>query len=425
MSDLFTGYGDQIITPPLGTDLCGYGFNLDRKGERVLDDLKVRTLFLEKGTDRLIFISCDLLGLTVDVTDEIRHRISREFDIAFENVLLSCIHTHSGPMSLPMKSIGKEEPDYLPKVSDAIIESVKQAFDDRRKSELFSRIELVEPIGYNRKTKSFSPIDSALKVLICRRKSNTVYFMSYACHPVVLGITKDISADWPGALIGEIEKKGHHGIFFQGFCGDINPVTYMSSDDKINRPGKLEDLSYYGCMLSRRVFKAEQYAEPLPVTSLKAAEKRINLPLQVPSPEEIKKETRKLQTKHSSNKPFLKFMDEWSEDAKKVCIEMQKKPYQENVPVQAIALGDLKILGLPGEVFCEIGLKLREERPLLFTLGLSGGNIGYLPTEIAYQSEFDYACYQAPKYYHYFPFTPELEKVIVNTSEEILASLDE
>ncbi|MCS7181065.1 MAG: hypothetical protein NZ891_06930, partial [bacterium] len=31
---------------------------------------------------------------------------------------------------------------------------------------------------------------------------------------------------YPGRIIREIEKRGYKGIFFQGFCGDINPFVF-------------------------------------------------------------------------------------------------------------------------------------------------------------------------------------------------------
>jgi hypothetical protein len=43
------GYGERLITPPMGVDLSGYGFYLDRKAGAVLDDLKVRAVHLADG----------------------------------------------------------------------------------------------------------------------------------------------------------------------------------------------------------------------------------------------------------------------------------------------------------------------------------------------------------------------------------------
>ncbi|MCX8160426.1 MAG: hypothetical protein N3G18_05795 [Candidatus Saccharicenans sp.] len=46
---LLAGYGEEIITPPLGTDLAGFGFYLDRRAIAVKDQLKARALYLENG----------------------------------------------------------------------------------------------------------------------------------------------------------------------------------------------------------------------------------------------------------------------------------------------------------------------------------------------------------------------------------------
>jgi hypothetical protein len=57
MNELRVGYGEKVITPPLGIDLCGYGFYLGRKAESVLDDLKARALVLQSGDQSLVLIS--------------------------------------------------------------------------------------------------------------------------------------------------------------------------------------------------------------------------------------------------------------------------------------------------------------------------------------------------------------------------------
>jgi neutral ceramidase len=56
--------------------------------------------------------------------------------------------------------------------------------------------------------------------------------------------------------------------------------------------------------------------------------------------------------------------------------------------VQALASGDeLAVVGLPGEVFAELGLALRERSPFRQTLvlGLANEAIGYVPTRPAYE----------------------------------------
>ena len=45
-------------------------------------------------------------------------------------------------------------------------------------------------------------------------------------------------------------------------------------------------------------------------------------------------------------------------------------------------LGDLALVGLPGEMFCEFGLEIKEKSPAKHTIvvGLANDAIGYIPT---------------------------------------------
>jgi hypothetical protein len=64
-------------------------------------------------------------------------------------------------------------------------------------------------------------------------------------------------------------------------------------------------------------------------------------------------------------------------------LEMYENQHQpDRAEVLAIRVGDAALVGLPGEVFCEIGMEIRRGLPAPHTLvaGLSDDAIGYLPT---------------------------------------------
>jgi len=420
LKPLAVGYGERIITPPLGVDLCGYGFYLDRKAERVRDDLKVRVLTLKSEDQALALASCDLIGFTVDFSDSVRQAIARQHNIPAHSVLLSCIHTHSGPATQSLPGLGEVNESYLKKVKRAIEEACGQAFDQMKDTDFVYAFEAVEPIGYNRRLKNFEGIDPMLKVAVFRQKSQKIYLLSYACHPVVLGPMKKVSADWPGAMICQIEKKGYRAIFFQGFSGDIDPVSQW------NRwgAGTDLDLELYGQWLSRRVFKAEKYAVEPSRNSLKAVETRLAIPLRIPSKNQMEKEAAEFAKSYAQFPGGSRFAEEWKEKALDRASVLRSKPYLENVPLQAMAVGPLKFLGIPGEIFCGLGLKLQRKWHPLFPLGYANGSIGYIPTRKAFKNPADYACTCAPKFYSLFPFTPDIEKILIRESDRLLDSLE-
>jgi hypothetical protein len=419
MSPLAVGYGERVITPPLGADLCGYGFYLDRKAERVRDDLKVRALFLRNEDQALVLASCDLVGFSVDFSDSVRSMIARDHKIPAQNILLACIHTHSGPATQSLPGLGEVDEKYMKKVRRAIEEAVAEAHERMKVADFTFAFEAIEPIGYNRRAKNFKGIDPILKVAIFRQTSQKIYLLSYACHPVVFGPLKKITADWPGSVVSRIEKKGHRAIFFQGFCGDIDPVS------QLNRwgAGTDEDLALYGEMLSRRTLKAEKYAVEPRKNSLKAVETRIAIPLRVPSREQIEAEAQEFAETYAQFPGGSRFAEEWKDKALAALSTFRSKPYLENVPLQAMAMGHLNFLGIPGEVFCGLGLKLQRRWHPLFPLGYANGSIGYIPTRRSFGDATDYACYCAPKFYAVFPFTPEIENIIIRESRRLLASL--
>lgn len=419
MSDLRAGYGETTITPPLGTDLTGFGFYLDRKAEIVLDDLKVRALYLDDRKARLLIISCDLLGLTVARADRIRSQVGATLGLPARNILLACTHTHSGPATESMPGLGRVDRNYMQNLPRAIVKAAGLAAASGEDAEFGFETEAAEPIGFNRRRRSFEEIDPWLKVAIFRQKNCRLFLLNYACHAVTLGPTKEVSADWPGALVREIESDGDRGLFVQGFCGDIDPVVYLN-----RRLGATaSDLDLYGKILAARARKAQEQATFVSGAQLGAIERRVRLPLLVPRKGDLKKEATAALESNREFPRVRRIIRDWRERAERRHAAFRKFPWMENIPVQAMAVGGLKILGLPGEVFCGYGLRLRRSWPALMTAGYANGDVGYLPTRRAYGTPDDYACYFAPKFYALFPFSPAVETILLRESRSLLASL--
>ncbi|MBU0714441.1 MAG: hypothetical protein KJ964_03660 [Verrucomicrobia bacterium] len=418
MNDLLAGYGEATVTPPLGTELCGYGGKI-RRAESVLDELKAHAVWLEKGPARLVLISCDLIGFSVEFSDTIRKQVAAENDIPMEHILLSCTHTHTGPASMPLKNCGGAiVPEYLAKVPHSISEAVRAAGADRSKATLRLQCQTITPIGFNRCNDSFQTIDPKLTTAIFERlEKNKIYMFNYACHPVMMKGHVAVSADWPGRLVQAIEKRGHHGVVFQGFCGDINPVSLFGDAEDP------EDLvTLYGESMCQQMLLAEPQAKSVEVTELIGLEQRIQIPLQAHDLTTIQKEHDEFLAKYK-DKPghdTERFIGNWALQAR----AMLKQTTLPNVPIQRIGLGALNIIGLPGEVFCEYGLQLRAKLPMLFTVGYAGGNIGYLPTAKTYQDKSLYgwySCYDCPKQLpSCFPFAPCVEELLLGHCFELL-----
>jgi hypothetical protein len=300
-----------------------------------------------------------------------------------------------------------------------ILEAAGEAAENAAPASLRTAFEAVEPIGYNRRTNDFCGVDPWLKAAVLRTRAERIYLLNYACHAVVLGRGNGVSADWPGAWVREMEKSGRRAVFLQGFCGDIDPVT------QINRWGKgtPEDLRFNGELLKRRLDKAERFAETQERPRLSAVEKRIRIPLDVWGKGEIERRAASFGKTFARFPGARRFAREWKAVALQKRPGLRKSPFLEGVPIQALAIGGLKMIALPGEIFCGIGLKLRKAFDPLIPVGLANGDIGYVPSRRAYEDRSDYACYCAPMFGPGFPFAPDIEGIILRVSRKMLRAV--
>ncbi|RPJ03631.1 MAG: hypothetical protein EHM31_00150 [Candidatus Aminicenantes bacterium] len=419
MRGLTVGYGERIVTPPLGVDLAGYGFYLDRKAESVLDDLKCRAVHVKADGRSLLLVSCDVIGFTVDDADAIRAAVAAAHGIPREAVLLAATHTHCGPAMRPMPGLGDIDPAYMRRLRALILEAAAEAVSSPRPAEFSYALEAIEPLGYNRRRKDFSGVDPVLKAAIFKTRDRKVYLLSYACHAVVFGRKSHVSADWPGAVVREIEKSGDRAVFFQGFCGDIDPVIQMNRWGE----GTAGDLLDIADFVRRRLARAERFAVPQPDPGLAACEHRITVPLTVYDKRTIERQAASFEKTYSQFPGAARFAADWRERALAAAPAMRKAPAIGNVPVQALAIGGLKLVALPGEIFSEIGLKLRKTDDPLMPVGYANGDIGYVPTDKDFRDAADYACYCAPMFYELFPFRAGVERLFLKAGRKALRSI--
>jgi len=425
--NLRLGFAKRTITPPLGVDLCGYGYYLDRKAKEIRDDLWCRAIIVEWMGEAVVLVSCDLLGFSVELTRQLRERISEKSGLAAERILIACTHTHYGPATMHLEGLGEVDSAYLSSLRETLSQTVEEASQDRRPTTAKYAFCPAGPISFNRRNNRFNPIDPDLKVLYFDRGTDKVCLASFGCHPVSLGRCDSVSGDWPAALARRLETEGYKPILFQGCSGDVNPVVRMDEEQSPART-----LDTFVEALAAGVLNSEARASLLLEPRLLTRETAIRLPLDIPAKiedvEKIKEDWKQFYRAKQGGFDKIPnaeaFLDRWAQRAREHYPRLSRNPYLDGVPIQAVKIGSLKIVGLPGEIFSEIGLNLKAKQDPLMVFGLCGGNIGYVPTRQAYEEPFDYACYAAPQFYQVFPFTAEIEERIHRTANGLLQTFD-
>ena len=377
-SGLKAGVGRAIITPPVGFKLAGYGSRVD-DSVGVHDDLYAKALALDDGNKKIIIVSCDLIGVHKELVDNVRENC-KDFGISRESIMVAATHTHAGP------DILKSDGNYLADLQKSILSAICMALNSLNEAKIgFGRGEAV--IGHNRRNPEkeyfLRPWPEGVKdteVLVLRvddAHSNQAMavLVNYACHPVVLGSTNLlISRDYPGYALNVIESVKYEDVlslFLNGCCGNINPVNTegghtVIKGEIVTGDALFREAERLGNILGAEALKVLDQTETDSDITVDAARKEVSLPLREDIPERI-----------------LKFLKEG------------KSPYRRAIErggellteVHVLRIGDNAIVGLPGEVFTEYGLEIKEKSPFRYTLvsELANDSFGYIPTPEAYE----------------------------------------
>jgi Neutral/alkaline non-lysosomal ceramidase. len=229
---MLAGIGKAVLTPPLLTELAGYGYYLQRKAQSVQDDLFARAVALEQDGRRYCIISCDLLGLNANVAKKVRGRLFEQNACPPEHTMLVSIHTHTGPAIKHHEGTGEINPLYVETVADTILSACAAAFNAMAPVEAisFAMQEASACFAYNRTGESLPPDNNVRAFTIKRAGARPIALISHACHAVSRGKSTAVSADYPGQLCALMAAKGIDAIYLNGACGDIDPLPPHGGD---------------------------------------------------------------------------------------------------------------------------------------------------------------------------------------------------
>jgi len=412
-----SGYAKIDITPPVGVELCGYGYYLKRENKGVHDPLFARAVAFELAGKRALLISCDLLGLSHQDAEAIKWQLACDTGIALEAVMLCCTHTHSGPAPLFLRSCGVMSEEYVRSLIPKLIEVGEEAFREMGEAESLSFAEApVEGIAYNRTYGDKGSMDQGVRTLFVHRRGGVpIAIVNYACHPVANGVNDEVSADFPGQAVAVLEKEGFDSLYITGFCGDIDPAGSRN----------YQAIEKHGRAIAQVVMESAGQAQKLPGKSIKYGVRDIDLPLDVPSGPQMMEDLAQAMDaleKDPGKKPALSALS-----ARVAAVVATHRPdFQDhrNTYVQTLMIDNVTFVAFPGETFTAFGDRLRQEFPgfRIFTVNTANGVIGYIPTA----DEFDrkgYASHLAATLYGIFRFQKGFGEQICDQAIELIRSL--
>ncbi|MDY0354830.1 MAG: neutral/alkaline non-lysosomal ceramidase N-terminal domain-containing protein [Sedimentisphaerales bacterium] len=385
---LRAGCAKVDITPPLGLKLIG---SQGKPSDSVLDELYGRALVLSDGANTVAIVSVDLLYSPLEeITNPVRALVAERVGIPGQNIMVCATHTHSGPDiftngKLPLESrIAPEDidPAYVRTVIGKLASVVQMAHRDMQDAKIGVATGALPEVAYNRRPKrpngqvqttftlpaeiaatrrvearadgrtivtftmppeqadlTFGPIDPAVSVLRVEDPNGQIIgsLFAFGCHPVSVYPFRStaISADYPAHALRVVERtEGGVSLFALGLAGNVVPIR-------------------------RDVGPCEQIGKALGAEALR------RLQLVAIRPGRITLAAR----------------------CGALTLATKDTPPQEiTTEIQVLRLGDVYLLGLPGEILVEVGLAIKDQAGLdkLFITTLTNDSIGYVCQAQAY-----------------------------------------
>lgn len=416
MNRLYAGFGRVNVTPMMGIGMGGY--YIPRFAEGVLDDLEINALALACDETKVLLLSIDHCSLITDTATALRKHVSEVTGLPMEAVYLHTTHTHTSPFIVKDSEKVLEQEHYR-FVCRRMADVVKFALEDLKPAKMGWGIGEAPNIAFVRRfrmkdgsvrtnpgvnnpdiVKPIGDVDERVSVLrFDREGAENIVLVNFANHPDTVGGCK-ISADWPGFLRRTVEKTldGVKCIFFNGTQGDVNHVNVHPAGGDMNDMFiDFDDVSrgydharYIGRVVTGGVLQAYDKVKYIDVNSLKAISSKISVPSNIPTPEELK-EARIINELHEAGRdaelPYEGMMLTTVVAKAARMIRLENAPEFYEMELTGIAIGEVAMLGIPGEPFTGVGRGIKETEgwELVLPTCLTNGGDGYFPTRDAYE----------------------------------------
>lgn len=406
-AELRVGTGAVKITPPMGAAMSGYYYN--RGAEGVHDDLYAKALVFESNGEKAAMVACDLSGIPREIVMEARKRIEASGTLRGDRVMISATHTHTGPVVLAGRTRYNLEGEmlritqqYAADLPGKIAEAVRLANSSLQPARVAAGIGREPSLTFNRRfhmkdgtvgwnpgklnpniVRPAGPIDPAVPVVYFETTGGKplAAYVNYALHQDTVG-GMQYSADYAytlGKLLAEAKSPELLTVFTIGCAGNLNHIDVST---KAPQKGHGE-AARIGTVLAAEVLKTMKRLETLEPGAPHVHSEMLRLPLPAFQPADLawaQKITPLFGKPNAA--PFMDLVR-----AFKIVDVAARKGEPLDAEVQVIAIGNrLAWIGLPGEIFTELGLALKTASPFQYTIiaELANGSVGYVPNRKAY-----------------------------------------
>lgn len=372
------------LTPPLEmkSPLGGYGARMNAPAVGVHDRIFAKALLLTDGQRRFLLITCDMLGLAPPVKQEIVKRIGG-YGWTSDQILILPSHSHA---SIEMHAINPNNIFALPQVG--IHDPKLYEFTVNNFVDLIRRVSTMQPVpvkigtagvqipGWNRNRRDDAKLtDNELTItrVDTLEDEPLAVLVNYTAHPTFMSEKEMMfSGGWPGALQRTVESLIGDDVtlmYYNGAEGDQSPVARPDSGNS-----RWEKAARYGLDLG---IETVNHWKTIPTTRDIAFDyhlQTIDLP------------------ERSWHPDFMSTGGKEYGLSEELLRDMLPRLSPTQTSCGLLRLGELVVIGVPGEMAAGLGLDLKAKtkeslgvaHPVIG--GLANEWISYILSEEAYRT---------------------------------------
>lgn len=428
-SALLVGVAETDITPPVGFPMAGYYH--ERLAEGTIDPLKAKAVVFRDSDTSAALVVCDLIGIATDLSREIRRRAAEQTGIPANHIVVAATHSHTAPdyMKELYLYLGGEEQEelraeYIEKLITGPVNAITQAHTAAKPASLATGAAMqTTPVAFNRRfvmrdgsvqtwqslanpdvVRAAGPIDPEIGLLAIRNPEGDAtrgILSNFALHLDTVGGIR-WSADYPFFIERKLrEALGPDviSIFGTGCCGDINHVDPSTTERN--------NAEFIGASIGQSIAAQLTQLAPVENSRLTVESQVVQLPLQDATREEVDRSVQVVALAGSGGQ--VDFFDHVTAYKKLILDQFRhREPFVKTsdhitwglsrslagigetlpVDVTVITIGrDVAIVCLPGEVFVELGLAIKQASPFRTTMVVELSNAVetiYVPHRAAY-----------------------------------------
>lgn len=358
------------------------GRSLGQEGE-----LRATAVVLEKAPfGRFAIVTCDILMIERDLLDPVLMNIEVNHGIPASRVLINCTHTHHAPSTVTVHAY-ERDPVFCKEVQRGVYVAVGRAARNLQASEddcdFLFHVGREDSVGRNSRllmpdgsirwkgpwedaVRPTGPFDPELPTLAFadRKGQLRALIFNHSTHAIGTPTRRSRSPAFYGLAAQELERElGGVFSFLSGASGSTHNLGLPPADARDR--------------VKRAVRAALTEAAKRPVERLASIKRLFSYRVRFFDEELEEKAVARYCLKNMSSRA-----DEAIEVFRRQRKELESRQGETRQTwLQAMAIGDVAIVGVPGELFTKLGLDIKNRSPFRHTVVAQLANdwIGYLP----------------------------------------------